>query len=865
MTPWCIDNVWKYMKLPKDDDDVCHICLDMVKEARDQLNSNETQEELKEVLEGSCNLIPIRPVAKECDTLVDEFIPELVEVLSSEMNPQVVCQTAGLCNSPRVDKLLEERRSQAEPADSCDTCRQKTETLKRHVAAGGQQQLLDSLLPLCRDLGSYSDACATDLATNIGAIYEGLQGLEPTGVCMLGNVCPGLFGEEPTQLQLTGPAVDCDLCIHIVKHWRDILVANTTKEEFKEILDGICSKTKAWAPKCTQLVDEYYEVIYNYLVNQMRAHSICKAIGLCAAGKSEVPLWAVVPADSEAAATLQAAHQPMVKLQPSAAVPLAQLTPPLPPRSLHTVALEKNAVHQVKKLHRVALHKSKPRPYGNDGLAQVNPLESGPPLAAGVLPLARLGLPDLRGLLRRNTELCDLCEFGMRELQKVLMDDATEDEITEDVGRLCDLLPATLTVRCHQFVAEYGDFVITLLAQEIDPSEVCPALRLCPLPSSEAVLLEDAPSSESSEEEEEVAGGPGCAICEYAMNTLLHFLQNKTTEREIRDGLDRICEMLPHTVSRECEELVNTFTEEIIDMIVSGMTADEICITLKLCVGVNDVVSNSIQAVPVPVSAGLGPHGLALAGLAAPLAGLPVNAPRQVAEVESEEQEEAGAGQELDRQSPVCVLCEFVMMQLKLQLDDNNTDAEIEAALERVCTYMPRSVEQDCQAFVDTYGAAVLDALKAALADPDTVCAELRLCSPPAAAAVDRRPLETASCAECQQVAAYAELLLSDGRRSLSADELCQLLPDDHRARCRHLVEVYGPWVFDQLAQLVSPKDVCIGIDLCPRPPGTVHLMGGARCLWGPGYFCQDEFHARACNAMQYCVRRVWGDGGGAP
>ena len=55
---------------------------------------------------------------------------------------------------------------------------------------------------------------------------------------------------QPLQLRsVSGPAVDCDLCIHIVKHWRDILVANTTKEEFKEILDGICSKTKAWAPK----------------------------------------------------------------------------------------------------------------------------------------------------------------------------------------------------------------------------------------------------------------------------------------------------------------------------------------------------------------------------------------------------------------------------------------------------------------------------------------------------------------------------------------------------------------------------------------------------------------------------------------
>ena len=35
----------------------------------------------------------------ECDKLVDEFVPELVETLSSEMNPDLVCTTAGLCNS----------------------------------------------------------------------------------------------------------------------------------------------------------------------------------------------------------------------------------------------------------------------------------------------------------------------------------------------------------------------------------------------------------------------------------------------------------------------------------------------------------------------------------------------------------------------------------------------------------------------------------------------------------------------------------------------------------------------------------------------------------------------------------------------
>ena len=44
----------------QDNDDVCTICKNMVTEARDTLRANETQEELKEVFEGSCALIPIK-------------------------------------------------------------------------------------------------------------------------------------------------------------------------------------------------------------------------------------------------------------------------------------------------------------------------------------------------------------------------------------------------------------------------------------------------------------------------------------------------------------------------------------------------------------------------------------------------------------------------------------------------------------------------------------------------------------------------------------------------------------------------------------------------------------------------------------
>lgn len=94
------------MEVPDDNDNVCGICKDMVQQARDQLESNQTQQDLKDVFEGSCKLILIKPIVKECINIVDQFIPELVETLASQMNPSVVCSVAGLCNNAHIDELL---------------------------------------------------------------------------------------------------------------------------------------------------------------------------------------------------------------------------------------------------------------------------------------------------------------------------------------------------------------------------------------------------------------------------------------------------------------------------------------------------------------------------------------------------------------------------------------------------------------------------------------------------------------------------------------------------------------------------------------------------------------------------------------
>jgi hypothetical protein len=54
-----------------------------------------------------------------------------------------------------------------------------------------------------------------------------------------------------------------------------------------------------------------------------------------------------------------------------------------------------------------------------------------------------------------------------------------QEEIKKYVESVCTILPKTVRQQCKMFVEEYGDLVIALLAQSLDPKEVCSAIKVC--------------------------------------------------------------------------------------------------------------------------------------------------------------------------------------------------------------------------------------------------------------------------------------------------------------------------------------------------------------------------------------------------
>ncbi len=147
------------------------------------------------MFDGSCRLIPVKAISDECIKLSEQFIVQLVDTLSSEMNPQVVCAVAGsvsiniqyflrtfdqstvlfmigLCNSERVDKLLE-AHSALKPGQrtECDVCLEESQKLADKIDGMDVSKIQDKLLEMCGRAGSYADACKATVIDNFEIIY----------------------------------------------------------------------------------------------------------------------------------------------------------------------------------------------------------------------------------------------------------------------------------------------------------------------------------------------------------------------------------------------------------------------------------------------------------------------------------------------------------------------------------------------------------------------------------------------------------------------------------------------------------------------------------------------------------------------
>ncbi|GAB0091970.1 uncharacterized protein DMENIID0001_068940 [Sergentomyia squamirostris] len=903
----CIQTVWEKQDVPVDNDSICKICLDMVQQARDQLESNETQSDLRDVFEGSCKLIPVKIVSKECIKMVDDFVPELVEALASQMNPQMVCSVAGLCNNANIDKLLEmepqtgevdELRPHVETEDvddfTCDRCNKIARQISKKFADADRDTVLENMLLYCGKMSSFSDACSSIVLTYFSEIYDHMtENFNEDSICHISGVCSARYHSHPDIVEIRPrgkvgvvPVKDdipCELCEQLIRHLRDVLIANTTESEFKMVLEGFCKQMGGFKGECMSIVDQYYDQIYQSLVNDLDEKGACFLIGVCPKGVAGI---------SE--------HASIIPLLP---------------------ALQAQEIqHSIKKIG-----PAPPKKLLGEGEVQLSNEE----INNMQLPIDRLMGPPNSYYLIDNGKFCLLCEYIMHFLQDTLSSPDNEEKIKAKVNEVCDRIPSTFGPECHSFIDTYGDAVVAMLVQDIDPTLVCPRLHFCPARKDEDVEI-FAPDNLEITVDISNAGAdkPTCPLCLLAVKNVQEAIKSDNSVENIKKNLEKLCNHLPQKLMPECKDFVETYSAELIQMLIDDFSAEEICVNLHLCTDQkpksvipdgNDILTNEIPDDTVngqfitedffPKRYETTPECLLCERVIGEVEKKVVNkkskeqikhalehacdkvkklkekcldyvakhgdqiadlimkdmAPKEICRilgyclVHPEDFDNMESDLEIDEALSItviakpsnpaklidpptmgddnqCTICQFIIKQLEKDLINEKNEDKVKEAVMSVCNRLPKKIAQPCDEFVNRYAEIIISIL--ATAPPNVVCQRLGLCDPPSTH-VELPPQyvesknEVIECAVCQSVIQKLDKLLQDPKVERDVEKIgnkvCSMMPSKHYNKCHEMVQIYGHSMINLIVANTEPKKICEMIGMCfpGENQGYVKLFDG--------------------------------------
>lgn len=430
--------------------------------------------------------------------------------------------------------------------------------------------------------------------------------------------------------------------------------------------------------------------------------------------------------------------------------------------------------------------------------------------------------------------VCTDCKKFLQDIKDITTSAQTEKEVEDYIEENLCAMMGDLADYCNQVVEAYIPEIMELLASEVDPAEVCAAMGLCGNSSTllYRMRLQKSPLYHAAHK---VYSDEMCLLCKTAFGELQTIGRDQVIQTDVENFIKtNLCSKLG-SIKDMCDATVDEYLPELFELFVSETDPDTRCKALGFC------ASNSIEGVLRKAT--------------------PPRKPTN------------------PRSGTQCVLCEFVMKQLDDMLKANATEAEIEQALEEVCSLLPDTIKQECDDFVKEYGQAVIEMLVQELS-PDVICKTLGLCSSNTVS-MKAKPVKTVGdgelCGTCETLMQYFDSLLEENSTVQEIErvleKVCNFLPDKYKEECDDIVETYGPAVIQLIAEFADPKEVCQAVGLCPkkiqqtlglvqlvRSSNNIPLLGQDKCTWGPAHWCENMNNAIKCQAVDHCKKHFWND-----
>ncbi|XP_022699009.1 uncharacterized protein LOC111266096 isoform X3 [Varroa jacobsoni] len=842
------------------DTELCALCKKMVKQARHQLLTNETQSEIRQVVDGSCDIfLPVTPLNTLCKKLMNLFVDELNDVLVSRMNPTQVCSICGLCwastkKAGLFDRVSYVTLSKEHEEAKCNACKN---TIRRAVSFAElipQDKVVDGFMKICEvESGNRKQQCEQFAQIYVDKLFEAVKKDTPERSCQALEQCPGdmLPTSNFVNLRPYGD-VQCEFCEAMLHQLIVQFNNTTTKLQVKAVLEGICRDTGSLAKECLDQVTKNFDVAYDGLLNFLNSPVVCRLLGLCSASaKFEVTATtdSLPMARLTSAISRQNNNRKPIKISLNDVVSRDQdpslnsvcttceLVVSWVATMLNATTTENDIIALINEVCDSSWFPDNQRNECRNMVAAygslimhllVNAMDPHK-VCTEIKFCAELTQNRVMRTAEKPAEIgheiCEMCQLVARYLVRALNNNRTEVTIVQALTEACSAISNNRT-KSAKCVIMSSRTLVHLIQQDLPASEICSTLDIC--------------ESRSTAAKRQLIDDNDCDVCEVVADWLVKQSLINTTEAFIIKALEQVCKVVP-VDKKACQNIVDTYSFLIFQLLREKVTPVQICYVIGLCnqprqtltvapkqlvfkpscmhcdIILNRLI-NEIAINKLEICHELLPQRLQCQNF--------IDAYRdmifQLLKQDTTYSETCWlVGLCEEARPPVRIdhsLYTSVITMVLAQIENNKTEQAILAAMKNVCSSFSTDSAGQCRYFISTYGDQLLKHIGQ---DLDLQEAHKTI-TPRLTSSLMGRPLDNSQkCSMCQIMVNIIEFGLRNNNSrheiEIFLNKVCSALSTDEQATCRTMIDVYTSYIIQMIENLISSKEICQALTFCPR------------------------------------------------
>jgi len=240
-TPYCVEKEWNKPTKP---DNICETCKTAVGLVHMYLTDNRTRDEVEEILDYACEVVPEGKMQDDCFTLIKDESDIIFDFIEHVTDPGTICNAIQLCSAATEEEILA--------------------AIKAKVS-----QLPAATVEIVDPTESENDTPAEEpvlspIPIDIGRVGKGMLG---TGM------------SQVSDFKNTG----CDICRLMVGKIDEALEDKKTQGEVMDYAEEACDVLPSeYSDQCKAAIEMYGPQIIKMLEAQLDPSTVCSTLGLCA-------------------------------------------------------------------------------------------------------------------------------------------------------------------------------------------------------------------------------------------------------------------------------------------------------------------------------------------------------------------------------------------------------------------------------------------------------------------------------------------------------------------------------------------------------------------------------------------------------